>query len=329
MPATSPAPRPARSGLLGGIARGVGLTAALGAACLTYAAAYEVRAFRLRRVNAPVLPAGSSPIRVLHVSDIHMTPHDRARQRWLSELAGLEPDLVVDTGDNLAHREAVPYVARALGRLLEKPGVYVWGSNDYYAPTFKNPLAYLTGPSRRRGPTKEMLPWQDLDRVFRDAGWIDLTHRQATLEFRGVRLGFRGTDDAHLGLDRYAEVAGPIDRDQIDVAIGVTHAPYLRVIDAMAADQHDLILAGHTHGGQVCVPIYGALVTNCDLDTRRVKGLSLHRAGGHTSFMHVSAGVGTSPYARIRFACPPEATLLTLVSKTTEGAGPLDLARNT
>ena len=110
-------------------------------------------------------------------------------------------------------------------------------------------------------------------------------------------------------------VAGPPDRAEIDVAIGVTHAPYRRVIDAMAYDGMDLIVAGHTHGGQVCVPFYGALVTNCDLDTRRVKGLSLHSAGGKTAYLQVSAGLGTSPYAPFRFACRPEATLMTLVPR--------------
>jgi uncharacterized protein len=291
----------------------LGLGAA-GSGCLAYARLYEVNAFRLRRVAVPVLPQGARPIRVLHLSDVHMTPYFRARQRWLSTLGALEPDLVINTGDNLAHQEAVPFVLGSFGRLLDCPGVYVWGSNDYYAPTFKNPLRYFEGPSTRDRRSPQTLPWQDLGRSFKEAGWIDLTHTRASLEIKGVRLGFRGTDDPHLGQDHYAEVAGPISRDEIDVAIGVTHAPYRRVIDAMAYDGHDLIIAGHTHGGQVCVPFYGALVTNCDLDTRRAKGLSTHSAGGHTSWLHVSAGVGTSPYAPIRFACPPEATLLTLTS---------------
>jgi uncharacterized protein len=291
----------------------LGLGAA-GSGCLAYARLYEVNAFRLRRVAVPVLPQGARPIRVLHLSDVHMTPYFRARQRWLSTLGALEPDLVINTGDNLAHQEAVPFVLGSFGRLLDFPGVYVWGSNDYYAPTFKNPLRYFEGPSTRDRRSPQTLPWQDLGRSFKEAGWIDLTHTRASLEIKGVRLGFRGTDDPHLGQDHYAEVAGPISRDEIDVAIGVTHAPYRRVIDAMAYDGHDLIIAGHTHGGQVCVPFYGALVTNCDLDTRRAKGLSTHSAGGHTSWLHISAGVGTSPYAPIRFACPPEATLLTLTS---------------
>src|SRR2546423_10374253 len=86
---------------------------AVGTWCLGYAAGYEVRSFRLRRVEVPVLPPGSRPLRVLHVSDIHMTPGQRRKQRWLHGLAALEPDLVVNTGDNLAHRDAVPVVLDA------------------------------------------------------------------------------------------------------------------------------------------------------------------------------------------------------------------------
>jgi predicted MPP superfamily phosphohydrolase len=297
-----------------GIVKALAGVGAIGVGSLAYAALYEVNAFRLRRVTVPVLPIGARDIRVLHVSDLHMTPADRARQRWLSTLGGLEPDLVINTGDNLAHHEAVPFVLGSFGRLLDHPGVYVWGANDYYPPMWKNPLRYFKGPSRSDRRPERTLPWQDLGRGFKEAGWIDLTHTRASLQIKGVRLGFRGTDDAHIDQDRYVDVAGPIDRDDVDVAIGVTHAPYRRVLDAMAYDGHDLIIAGHTHGGQVCVPFYGALVTNCDLDTRRAKGLSLHSASGRTAWLNVSAGVGTSPYAPIRFACPPEATLLTLTS---------------
>ena len=73
----------------------------------------------------------------------------------------------------------------------------------------------------------------------------------------------------------------------------------------------ELLLAGHTHGGQLCLPFKGALVTNCDLDTGRAKGLHRH----HGSWLHVSAGLGTSPYAPVRFFCRPEATLLTLTAR--------------
>ena len=128
---------------------------------------------------------------------------------------------------------------------------------------------------------------------------------------RGLKLEFRGTDDAHLGLDDYSLVAGPRSAE-VDLSVGVTHAPYLRVLDAMTDDGVELIFAGHTHGGQVCVPGWGALTTNCDLPPAQAKGSSVHRTANGRSWLHVSAGLGTSPYAPYRFACPPEATLLTL-----------------
>jgi uncharacterized protein len=305
----------AQPGWASAVARVVLGAGALGGAALVYAGAYERNAYRLRRFEVPVLPPGTGAIRVLHISDLHLTPNAQARQRWVSRLAALEPDLVVNTGDNLSHQDAVGYVLSSLGRLLDVPGVFVWGSNDYYAPTLKNPLRYLTERDKTPQPGKDELPWADLGRAFVERGWVDLTHERATLELGGVRFGFRGTDDAHLGRDHYPAVAGPIDRSAVDVAVGVTHAPYRRVLDAMTADGHDLVMAGHTHGGQVCVPGFGALVTNCDLDTGRVKGLSTYTADGNTAWLHVSAGLGTSPFAPVRFACPPEATLLTLTAK--------------
>jgi predicted MPP superfamily phosphohydrolase len=144
---------------------------------------------------------------------------------------------------------------------------------------------------------------------------VNLTNTRATLKIEGVSLELTGLDDPHIKRDRYQQVAGGPSASA-DFSMGVVHAPYLRVLDAFTADAYRLILAGHTHGGQLCIPFYGALVTNCDLDADRVKGLSTHTAEGHTSYLHVSAGCGTNRYTPVRFACPPEATLLTLVSRS-------------
>ena len=288
---------------------------AAGAAALGYAAGFEVRSFRLRRVEVPVLAPEARPLRVLHVSDLHLTPDQRRKREWVRALAGLEPDLVVNTGDNLAHRDAVPDVLDALGPLLERPGIFVLGSNDYYEPVPKNPARYLLPNHEARVSTRR-LPWEDLRDGLVAAGWLDLDNDRTRVKADHREIEVVGTDDPHIRRDRYDEVGGPADRSA-DLRLGVVHAPYRRVLDAMTRDGFDLLLAGHTHGGQLRVPGVGALVTNCDLPRGQARGLSTHRLrdGSATSLLHVSAGLGTSPYAPVRFACPPEATLLTLVGR--------------
>jgi predicted MPP superfamily phosphohydrolase len=300
--------------------RVAGTGAAAGAvagAALTAYAMWEARQYTLREVTVPLLPPGHAPLRVLHLSDVHLTPGQTRKQEWVRALADLPLDLVVSTGDNLAHRDAVQPVLDAYDGLLDVPGVFVFGSNDYYEPTVRNPLRYLLPDDGERNIKAPQLPWPDLQMAFLERGWLDLTNRFGGLDVGGTRFAFAGVDDPHLDRDDLAAVAGPAD-DTADVRIAVTHAPYLRVLDQFARDGYDAVIAGHTHGGQVCLPGVGALTTNCDLENARAKGLHRHPADSRpgdpgSAWLHVSAGVGTSPYARIRVACRPEATLLTLV----------------
>ena len=301
------------------LAAGVLVAGTVAGAALTAYAAWEARAYTLRRVELPLLPPGHRSLKVLHLSDIHMTPEQRRKQDWLRGLSILEPDLVVNTGDNLAHFESVPVVTDALGPLFDVPGVFVFGSNDYFVPSLRNPLRYLMPDHGKRHIDKPQLPWPDLRRAYVEAGWLDLTNRRDTLGVGDTSFAFAGVDDPHLRYDRLDLVAGAADADA-DVRLGVTHAPYLRILDQFAADGYDAVMAGHTHGGQVCLPFVGALTTNCDLDNARAKGLHRHPAHSRpgdpgSAWLHVSAGVGTSPYARIRVACRPEATLLTLTPR--------------
>lgn len=229
---------------------------------------------------------------------------------------------MINTGDNLSDPEGVPEVLDALGPLMEFPGAYVFGSNDYYGPRPRNPARYLLEKVQGRHglngnpPVVGAIhnPWEDLRDGFDAAGWQNLTNTRGTLKIEGVSVELTGLDDPHIKRDRYTEVSGG-PSPTADFSMGVVHAPYLRVLDAYTADGYPLILAGHTHGGQLCIPFYGALVTNCDLDTDRVKGLSTHTSDGHTAHLHVSAGCGANRYTPFRFACPPEATLLTLVGR--------------
>ncbi len=299
----------------GFLTRSLGAGIATGAALAAYGV-WEARAFTLRSATMPVLPDGARPLRVLHLSDIHMTPSQSRKQEWVRSLADLEPDLVVNTGDNLAHMDALPPVLDSLGPLLDVPGVFVLGSNDYFAPIVRNPARYLLPDDGWRNTRAAKLPWQELKDAYTAAGWLDLTNRRVSSAVGDLTVAWAGVDDPHLQYDDLLAVGGRADA-AADLRIGVTHAPYLRVLDQFAADGYEAIFAGHTHGGQVCLPVRGALVTNCDLEPARAKGLHRHPADSHpgdagSSWMHVSAGLGTSPYAPFRVACRPEATLLTL-----------------
>jgi predicted MPP superfamily phosphohydrolase len=298
----------------------VPVTAAVGVAAIGYAAVIERNWFALRRFDVPVLPPGAEPLRVLHISDAHLTPGRRRLMTWLRSLDDLDPDLVVNTGDSIAHPQSVRCFLDSLGPLLDRPGVFVLGSNDLYAPVPLNPVRYLWRTSsdwhKRKRPD---LPWTELRDGMVAAGWLDLNNERGQLKAGGLNIAFAGVHDSHISRDRYEQVAGRAD-PSADLRIGVMHSPEPRVLDRFAADGYELLLAGHTHGGQLCLPWHGALVTNCGLDTERVRGLHRHPAegaGAHgvQSWLHVSAGLGTSPWAPARFACRPEASLLTLVPR--------------
>ena len=99
--------------------------------------------YQRREVSVPILPSGSRDIRILHFSDLHLTPRRKGEIADIKSWATLKPDLVISTGDFLAHPDAIETALNALAGLLDTPGLYVFGSNDYYAPRFKNPLSYL------------------------------------------------------------------------------------------------------------------------------------------------------------------------------------------
>ncbi|RLP73531.1 metallophosphoesterase [Mycetocola manganoxydans] len=314
----------------------LGTLALAGAATFAWGSLVERRLFTLRRETVPVLPKGAASVTILHLSDLHMAPWQKDKQEWVQSLALLKPDLIVDTGDNLGHADGIPGIERAFADFGGIPGLYVHGSNDYFGPMRKNWLNYLTGPSSSgRGPEaprKRNLDTDRLETFFTDAlGWQNLNNAVGSVTINGTRFDVFGVDDPHIGADRLDLLTGLLDSQQDDetletadaglqhvVNIGVVHAPYQRVLNSFVNHGADLILAGHTHGGQVCVPGYGALVTNCDIPRDQVKGLSLWRHALRSAFLHVSAGLGTSIYAPVRFACRPEATLLTLVARDTK-----------
>jgi predicted MPP superfamily phosphohydrolase len=290
------------------VAQLAGAAAVTGAACVGYGILVERDWYRLRRERVEALDPGQAPLTVLHLSDLHLTASDARRVAFLERLAAEPVDLVVLTGDMLGEPAGLGPVLEALGRFRPRLGaVAVLGSNDYWAPRFLNPLTYFMGPSSRRGRSSPRNPWRELVEGLEARGWTVLSNRRGQLG----DIELAGMDDPHIRRDDPATPVPANGDARPRLRLGVVHSPYRRALDAFAGNGYDLVLAGHTHGGQVCLPGVGALVTNCDLPRDRVRGLS--RWG--SSWLHVSAGLGTSKYAPFRFACRPEASLLTVVCR--------------
>jgi len=297
----------------------LGAVGAAGAAAAVWGIGIERYLFTVREATASALAPGSAPLRVLHISDAHMAPWQHRKQDWLASLAQLKPDLIINTGDNLGHRDGLEGIRRAFEPFAGIPGVFVHGSNDVNGPSPRNPIRYFAGPSQRHHePT--FLDTDAMDEFFTDElGWTDLNNTAARLTVAGDRIDFFGVSDAHRQWDRLEDLPAAIDalgpREPGTSVLGVTHAPYQRVMNRYIELGADAIFGGHTHGGQVCLPGFGALVANCDIPLKQAKGLSTWTRGGRTVPLNVSAGCGHSIYAPVRFACRPEATLLTLTAR--------------
>ena len=271
---------------------------ALGAYALT-----EPYLFRFNRLTVPV-GAGSPRLNILHLSDFHMRESSTRLQDWLGrlpDLLGETPDLVVATGDLIENDSGIEPTLETLLRLQGSLGsFYVLGSHDYYQSKFQAYTKYMTG---RKAVDAPRAATEKLEAGLQESGWRSVINATETVEALEGQIRIAGVDDPYLNRHQ----TNHIRREPGDVlAIGLTHAP--DVVSEYALAGFDLLLAGHTHAGQVRIPGFGAVVTNCTLPAALAGGLNLV---GET-WLHVSAGLGTGRFAPIRFNCRPEATLLEL-----------------
>jgi len=276
----------------------------------------SARQFGIRYETVPLLSEGQAPLRILHIGDMHLVAGDRTKINFVRSLAATQPDLVVNIGDNPGGVDAIDDVLHALEPLFEFPGVFVPGSNDFFGPRNANPLRYLRAPSttthldelRNAVDTRKLF-----DGITARGTWHRVDNRSLSLQVSdGVDIHLAGTHDAHMQADDWPGFPNAQDTNPI-LKIAVTHAPYRRVLDAAVADGADLVLAGHTHGGQVALPSYGAIVSNCDLPPGLASGSFPWRSAGRTGLIHVTAGIGASPTVPLRTFCPPEAVVIDLV----------------
>lgn len=283
---------------------------AAAAACVAYGTVIERYWFRRRdHVLDGVLPAGSPPLTVLHIADTHLTPPDPRLSAHVAALAGeVDADLVVATGDLLGATDAEDATVDLLAPLTADgtPGLVVLGSNDFYGPTPRSPLRYFTDPTAR-------LHGQPLDTSrFTDGlhatGWQVVRDATVTVTAGGRDIDVSGLDDPHLEQTTLPDPEAITPAGGADLHLGLVHAPYVAALDLLVEVGADVLLAGHTHGGQVRLPGVGALTANCDLPLDQARGASRWRG----RWLHVTPGLGQSCYAPYRFCCRPEASVLHL-----------------
>jgi uncharacterized protein len=296
---------------VGPLVRSAAAIGGAGVACVAYGTFVERRWYRLRHLTVPGVLRRPGTLRILQVADLHLSPRQEHRVRFLASLAGLGHDLVVASGDLLGAPQMEDVAAAALAPLTAagQPAVAVLGSNDLYAPVGKSPFSYFTDPERRVFGVR--LDTERLVARLAHHGYRTLVDEATTIDTKLGPVAIGGLHDPHLPwtvLPTAPQVAPPIEDAVLN--LGLVHAPYVAALDLLVAAGHDLLLAGHTHGGQVRLPGVGALTANCDLPLDQARGLTRHRG----RWLHVCPGVGHGRYAPFRFACRPEATLLELTA---------------
>src|SRR6266850_1675871 len=253
--------------------------AGLGILCFVYG--YFVEPYWLSithiRVTSAKLPKGAKPVRIIHISDLHCDPKRRLEGRLDQVIARERPDLIVFTGDCINSIAGLPVFKECLTRIAKvAPTFVVKGNWDVWHS-----------------------PGVDL---FGNTGAQELDGNAVELEVRGFPIWVTGVAvENERGLEPALHSIPP---DAFKLVL--YHYPDL--IKEIAALKVDLYCAGHTHGGQVALPFYGALMTLSKYGKKYEAGLYREQE----TLLYVNRGIGMEggPAPRVRFCARPEVTVI-------------------
>jgi uncharacterized protein len=253
--------------------------AAMGVACMAYG--YFIEPYWLSvtrvRIASAKLPRGTRPIRLVHISDLHSDPTVRLEERLPDAIAAERPDLIVFTGDSLNSPDGLPVFRTCLTRLAQiAPTFVVKGNWDAWF-------------------------WRN-QKLFEETGARELKNEAVKFETSGTAIWIGGVPVG--GETALAQMFESVPPDAFTVFL--YHYPDL--IDEVAAKKIDLYCAGHTHGGQVALPLYGALITLSKFGKRYEAGL--YQVGETRLYVNRGIGMEGGPAPRVRFWARPEVTLI-------------------
>jgi hypothetical protein len=278
---------------------------------------YEAQWLQLIRLELPL--KGLAPdlhgTRILHVSDLHagaFGPAGRSIDKFVDVASGLEPDLVLFTGDQTDKKKDLEPIIGRLGEIESRLGSFaVLGNHDHgRRKTVLQDLARrLTGRNTLR-PIDNSLSTETAAIITRNrmllarAGIELLDNECRVVDFEASQVQICGIDDFHYGYGDLDAAKQQFDND-VALRILLTHSP--DAFASLSEGDYRLVLSGHTHGGQICIPGPGGkiLLSSSGSDF----GDGIYRHGSAT--MHVSRGVGTT-LLPFRLLSRPEITLLEL-----------------
>jgi predicted MPP superfamily phosphohydrolase len=281
--------------------------------------------------------ANKNKLTILHISDIHLWPKQSKKLKFIKKLnkqinSEKNIDLIISTGDNISSDQAITPLITALAQAgFDKiPGVFVFGSNDYYQPRMSNPLQYFFGPSSRKKnyTKKQKLDNARLKKGLEFLGWQFVEKKQIDMKINNINLSIAGGPDYHLPKNRqfynsnysntndshhnysrnnYSLKGNKSNSSKLNhLSLAVTHAPYLESLNYFLTKNVDYIFSGHTHGGQIALPKFGAFLTNSDLPRKYSKGVFKVK----NSYICISEGLGTAAFFPFRFFCPPAISII-------------------
>lgn len=235
------------------------------------------------RIETPKLPTGMRPLRIVHISDLHSDPEPRLEEQLPERIAEQHPDIIVFTGDTLNTPKGLPIARKCLSRLAEiAPTFVVRGNWDAWY-------------------------WRNQD-LFGATGVRELAGDAGEVTINGFTFYVAGA-----GVGDEKEIGTLLDGLPPD-AFKVFLYHYPDEIMTVAAHGADLYCAGHTHGGQVALPFYGALITLSKFGKRFEAGLYKVQ----NTWLYVNRGIGmeggTAP--RVRFFARPEITVIEVAPMT-------------
>ncbi len=262
----------------------------------------EVHDFRISRHGIHLRKTTERPLSVLHLSDIHFAGPNPAMARFFEKLAAETFDLIVLTGDIIDCAEGVPLAVKTLSQLKCRHGFFaVFGNHDYYDYRIVDALLH-NFPGQPQ--PKNSNPTEELKVSLEGAGIVVLRNETREINIEGTAILIHGLDDPTTGRANIRKTLENYDAGKINFLL--THS-----IDAfydIGENEIDLSFSGHSHGGQVRLPLIGPLLTHTMMGRDYAAGIVQVKG----AVCSVSRGIGYGRVLPFRLLCPPEAVVLTV-----------------